>query len=59
MNGIGFMPTVTDHREEGDELILETLDPRGETDLYTSPLERVGETLTEEQQEKLALREKA
>jgi hypothetical protein len=53
----GFVPTVTGHRKEGDKLILETLDSREETDLYTSPLERVGETLTEEQQEKLALRE--
>lgn len=51
----GFMPTVTGHREEGDELILETLDPRPETDLYTQPLERVGETKTEEQKEKLRL----
>lgn len=54
----GFMPTVTGHRHEGDELILETLDPRPETDLYTSPLERVGDTKTEEQKEVLALHEK-
>lgn len=51
----GFVPTVTDHREELGELILETLDPRDETDLYTDPLERVGDTKTEEQQEKLRL----
>jgi len=52
---IGFIPTVTGHREEGSELILETLDSREETDLYTDPLERVGETKTDEQQEKLRL----
>lgn len=51
----GFIPTVTGHREQGGELILETLDPRAETDLYTNPLERVGDTKTEEQQEKLRL----
>lgn len=54
----GFVPTVVDSRTEGDELILETLDPREETDFFTDPLERVGDTLTEEQQDKLALREK-
>ena len=51
----GFIPTVTGHREEGGHLILETLDSRPETDLYTDPLERVGDTKTEEQQEKLRL----
>lgn len=50
-----FMPTVTGHRKQGSELILETLDPREETDLFTDPLERVGDTKTEEQQEKLRL----
>lgn len=51
----GFMPTVTGHQKEAGELILETLDPRDETDLYTDPLERVGDTKTEEQKEKLRL----
>lgn len=56
----GFMPTVTGSEQRGDALILETLDPRPETDLVSidgEPLGRVAETLTEEQQEKLALRE--
>lgn len=52
------MPTVTGHSTGGDDLILETLDPRDETDLYTSPLERVGDTKTEEQKEKLRLWQK-
>jgi len=51
----GFIPTVTGHRYDGSELILETLDPREETDLYTDPLERVGDTKTDEQKEKLRL----
>lgn len=54
-NENGFIPTVTGHRRDGDELILETLDPRQETDLYTDPLERVGDTKTDEQKEKLRL----
>jgi hypothetical protein len=52
------MPTVTGHREQGGELILETLDPDPQTDLYTDPLERVGDTKTDEQKEKLALWER-
>lgn len=51
----GFIPTITGHKNVGGELMLETLDPREETNLYTNPLERVGDTKTEEQQEKLRL----
>ena len=51
----GFIPTVTDHREEDGELILETLDSDPQTDLLTSPLQRVGDTKSDEQKEKLRL----
>jgi hypothetical protein len=50
-----FVPTVTAHHREGGELILETLDPDPQSNLVTDPLERVGDTKSEEQKEKLRL----
>lgn len=55
----GFVPTVTDHSNEGGQLVLHTLDGRRETDILVTedgPVRRA-QALTDEQQEKLELRE--
>jgi hypothetical protein len=57
----GFVPTVTGHKQQGSALILETLDERQETDLISlpdEPLQRVGDLVTDEQSEVLALYER-
>jgi hypothetical protein len=57
----GFVPTVTEVSYEGDTLVLETLDPRDETDLIGEPgkdLQRQGDLVTDEQQDQLALYER-
>lgn len=50
-------PTVTNHSYEGDTLVLETLDPRPETNLVSTDdgLVRAGELVSDEQQEQLGL----
>jgi hypothetical protein len=55
-----MMPTIEGHHYEGGQLVLETIDAREDTNLISTEdgLVRCGETLTEEQQEKLALRER-
>jgi len=57
----GFMPTVSDVSYQGDTLVLETIDPRPETDLIgepDEPLQRRGDLVTDEQTEQLALYER-
>lgn len=55
-----MLPTIEGHHYEGGQLVLETIDSREDTNLISTDegLVRYGETLTEEQQEKLALRER-
>jgi hypothetical protein len=57
----GFVPTVTGHSRSSGGLVLETLDSREATDLVRTEdgLERVGDLVTAEQQEQLALYERA
>lgn len=57
----GFVPTVTDHTQERDGLVLHTLDGRQETDLLVTddddgPIRRA-EAMTEEQRDQLELQE--
>lgn len=55
-----MMPTIEGHHYEGGQLVLETIDESESSNLVSTDdgLVRYGETLTEEQREKLALREK-
>lgn len=57
----GFVPTVENVTREGDALVMETIDPREETDLVGlpgEPLQRKGDLVSDEQQEQLALWER-
>jgi len=57
----GFVPTVSDVSYQGDTLVLETIDPRPESDLIgepDEPLQRRGDLVTDEQNEQLALYER-
>lgn len=57
----GFVPTVTSVSWQGDTLVMETLDSREETDLVGlpgEPLQRKGDTVSEEQKEVLGLYER-
>jgi hypothetical protein len=57
----GYVPTVDSHSYDGGTLVLHTIDSRQETDLVSQtgePLARVGELVSEEQQEVLALYER-
>ena len=57
----GFIPTVERVRWHGDTLVMETIDPREESDIIGEPgepLKRRGELVTEEQQEQLAIYER-
>jgi len=57
----GFIPTVTSVSWQGETLVMETLDSREETDLVGlpgEPLQRVGDTVSEEQKEVLGLYER-
>lgn len=56
----GVIPTIEAHHYENGQLVPETTDPREETDLISlaDGLARKGDTMTEEQQKKLALRER-
>lgn len=57
----GFIPTVEDHTISGDTIILETIDPRESTNLVSvsdEDLTRVGDNLTEEQKEIMAMHER-
>lgn len=57
----GFVPTVTSVEWDNDTIIMETLDPRPESDLVGEPdsdLERRGDLVTDEQEEQLGLYER-
>lgn len=57
----GFIPTVENVQFRGNTLLMETIDPRPETNLVGregEPLQRAGDLVTEEQQEVLALYDK-
>lgn len=54
-----MLPTIDGHHYENGQLVLETIDESESSNLVSTEdgLVRYGETLTEEQQEKLRLRE--
>jgi len=57
----GYVPTVDSHSFDGKSLILHTIDSRQETDIVSregEPLKRVGDLVSDEQQEVLSLYER-
>jgi len=56
-----FIPTINDVTEYGDMTIMQTIDPRPETNLVSregEPLQRAGDLVTDEQKDVLNLYER-